>query len=112
MLETLKIRLNADEGEHVLTEESFLTACLDSATKQVARYCSIDSTKAKTDLDDVIIEIALIIVRKFRAEGVKSESLDITNTSYIVDVLEPFYPQLNKYNDSKKSVTDGAWLIC
>lgn len=112
MLETLKIRLNADIGEHVLTDDAFLNSCLDSAKKQIARYCSISIDEAMVQLDDIMVEVALIIVRKFRAEGVKSESLDIINTSYVTDALEPFYPQLNKYNEANKKVTDGAWLIC
>jgi|GEM_PF-5055765 len=112
MLKTLKIRLNADIEESVLSDEKYLGSCLDSATKQVARYCLLDVETAKTELDDIIVEVALSLVRRFRAEGVKSENSDIENVSYITDVLEPFYPQLNAYKNGNNASSSGAWVLC
>ena len=98
MLDRVRKFIGLDE----VTEQ--VKEVVNIATSVVKNYCNIQG-EVPTELNWVVVEIAIARYNRIGSEGIKSESSDGISNSYETDLLSPFKGLLDNYNLRHSSTT-------
>lgn len=80
-IELLKLELGADE-----TQEPLLQRYIDKAINKVMNFTKRDKAYVEKELQNQVIDLAIIIYNRKGTEGLKSQSYSGVSETYVEDI--------------------------
>lgn len=80
-LELLKLELGADE-----TQDPLLQRYIDKAINKVMNFTKRDKAYAEKELQNQVIDLAIILYNRKGTEGLKSQSYSGVSETYVEDI--------------------------
>lgn len=80
-LELLKLELGADE-----TQEPLLQRYIDKAINKVMNFTKRDKAYVEKELQNQVIDLAIILYNRKGTEGLKSQSYSGVSETYVEDI--------------------------
>lgn len=97
ILDRVKIRL-PDEGQ---VDELFLADSIQTVEDRLNLILGTDIIPEK--FESIVVDAVVKVWRKRYHEGIKSESVDTLNTSFIDNVLDEYDKEINAYLQSQNA---------
>lgn len=96
-LELLKLELGADE-----TQEPLLQRYMDKAVNKVMNFTKRDKAYVEKELQNQVIDLAIILYNRKGTEGLKSQSYSGVSETYVEDIPNEIKRDLYAYRLLKR----------
>lgn len=98
-LELLKLELGADE-----TQEPLLQRYIDKAINKVMNFTNRDKAYVEKELQNQVIDLAIILYNRKGTEGLKSQSYSGVSETYVEDIPNEIKRDLYAHRLLKRGV--------
>lgn len=100
-LELLKLELGADE-----TQEPLLQRYIDKAINKVMNFTKRDKAYVEKELQNQVIDLAIILYNRKGTEGLKSQSYSGVSETYVEDIPNEIKRDLYAHRLLKRGVSN------
>lgn len=100
-LELLKLELGADE-----TQEPLLQRYIDKAINKVMNFTKRDKAYVEKELQNQVIDLAIIFYNRKGTEGLKSQSYSGVSETYVEDIPNEIKRDLYAHRLLKRGVSN------
>lgn len=100
-IELLKLELGADE-----TQEPLLQRYIDKAINKVMNFTKRDKAYVEKELQNQVIDLAIILYNRKGTEGLKSQSYSGVSETYVEDIPNEIKRDLYTHRLLKRGVSN------
>ncbi|MBC8581065.1 phage head-tail connector protein [Zhenhengia yiwuensis] len=100
-IELLKLELGADE-----TQEPLLQRYIDKAINKVMNFTKRDKAYVEKELQNQVIDLAIILYNRKGTEGLKSQSYSGVSETYVEDIPNEIKRDLYAHRLLKRGVSN------
>lgn len=100
-LELLKLELGADK-----TQEPLLQRYMDKAVNKVMNFTKRDKAYVEKELQNQVIDLAIILYNRKGTEGLKSQSYSGVSETYVEDIPNEIKRDLYAHRLLKRGVSN------